>query len=562
MNLATTKYSDKIGNNISLGNAPEIIGGRVEVGAKPSFAYRIIRWLCRQISATWFREHGIVDEEWIPEEGGVLYAAWHPGSLIDPLLMLSLLPGQLTFVAKHTLFKTPLLGRFMRAAGAKPVYRRVDSESLEGGSKNANKGNSALIDTLSEVLSEGGRCAIYPEGISHLMSKPQKTKTGPARIMLQAIREADKTGSKRPALVPVGLHYSDANRFRERALVTVHPPMNLPALPGEEGAPAPSKELLAEFDAETAADRAWVQAVTNALSTELQRTSQGLDSWEDKKLLWRARGLLSVHRNRATGRKSRASYAEAVVGARRARAAWLWISDNDPGRAAKLKVGVSKHSEKMDKYNLKEYELYDRDKTPGPLDLIKAVGQIIWSWMWMAGLITWGAMIGSWPPYRISGPIAQRISIDEKHALGTYKIALGFMLLPLWWFIISFPVAFLLAAPSSPLWNLNLYGLLPLIKPYLMQINWVLLAFVLMPLWSVAARLHLQLWRRSMRALATLKRWLRLRQGEVPWDELADEQLALAKELDEIGQALILPGDKEWTAPATGIDDYQCVVLR
>ena len=75
------------------------------MSAKPSFAYRIIRWLCRQISATWFREHGIVDEEWIPEEGGVLYAAWHPGSLIDPLLMLSLLPGQLTFVAKHTHYK-------------------------------------------------------------------------------------------------------------------------------------------------------------------------------------------------------------------------------------------------------------------------------------------------------------------------------------------------------------------------------------------------------------------------------------------------------------------------
>ena len=358
------------------------------MGTKPSFAYRVIRWLCRQISATWFREHGIVDEEWIPEEGGVLYAAWHPGSLIDPLLMLSLLPGQLTFVAKHTLFKTPLLGRFMRAAGAKPVYRRQDTSALEGSGKNAKAGNSALIDTLAEVLSEGGRCAIYTEGISHLLSKHQKTKNGTARIMLKAIRDADNTGIQRPALVPVGLHYSDANRFRERALVTVHPPMNLPPLPGEEGAPVPSKELLAEFSSEVAADRAWVQAVTNALGTELQRTSQGLDSWEDKKLLWRARGILSVHRNRASGRKKRASYAEAVMGARRARAAWLWISDNDPERAVKLKSGVSEHAEKMEHYNLKEYELYDREKTPGPLDLFKAVGQIIWSWMWMAGLIT------------------------------------------------------------------------------------------------------------------------------------------------------------------------------
>jgi hypothetical protein len=65
-----------------------------------------------------------------------------------------------------------------------------------------------------------------------------------------------------------------------------------------------------------------------------------------------------------------------------------------------------------------------------------------------------------------------------------------------------------------------------------------------------------------MRALATLKRWLRLRRDEVPWDELAAEQLVLAKELDEIGRSLILPGDKEWTPPATGKDDYECVELR
>ena len=65
-----------------------------------------------------------------------------------------------------------------------------------------------------------------------------------------------------------------------------------------------------------------------------------------------------------------------------------------------------------------------------------------------------------------------------------------------------------------------------------------------------------------MRALATLKRWLRLRKDEVPWDELATEQLELAKELDQIGQSLILPGDKDWKTPSTGKDDYECVVLR
>ncbi len=552
-------------NHISLTTAPARQRG-CTLDDAPTRTYRLIRWLCRQISASWFREHGIVNEEWVPEEGGVLFAAWHPGSLIDPMLMLSLLPGQLTFAAKHTLFKIPVLGYIMKKAGAKPVYRKQDitptNESGGANKKKAGAGNSALIDTLSEVLSDGGRCAIFPEGVSHLFSQPQKTKTGPARIMLQALKNSAENGTKPPSLVPVGLHYTDANRFRERALVTVHQPMNLPPLPGNEGAPAPTTELIDEFGDDIAGERAWVNSVTESLGVELERCSQGLETWEDRKLLWRARGLISVHRNRTTGRKTAPTYAEAVVGSRRARAAWLWLSKNEPAQAATLKTKVAAHAEKMENYQLKEHELYDRHKQPGAIDLIFSIFQIIWSWMWMLGLITWGALLGSWPPYRLSGPLAIRLSLKEKHALGTHKIALGFLLLPIWWFVLSFPVAFLLAAKTSPLWKLKLYGLLPLVQPYLTQINWVLLAFILMPLWPVAARLHLRLYRRSLKAIRTLKLWKLLRRDEIPWDELANEQIELATLLDNLGQKLVLPGDKEWTEPPTGIDDFSIVHLR
>ncbi len=535
-----------------------VMGDDVE-GTPTPLPYRTIRWLCREICETWFREHDIVDEEWIPEEGGVLYAAWHPGSLIDPLLMLSTLPGQLTFVAKHTLFAVPVLGQFMRAAGAKPAYRASDM-GADGDA--GSKGNSGMIETLADILVEQGRCAIYPEGISHLMSRPQKTKTGPARIMLLAIRQARAAGVDEPRMVPVGLHYSDANRFRERALVTVHPPMEMPPLPEEEGCPAPSAELIEEFGAEVAADRAWVLAVTDGLSVEMDRSSLGLDTWEDRKLLWRTRGLISVHRNRALGRTSRATYAEAVLGARRTRAAWLHLLENDPEKAGELRTKMAAHAEKMQEHNLDEHELYDRDSRPGPADLGLAVLQIIWSWMWMFGLITWGALLGSYPPYRISGPLAIHSAKDEPAGLGSKKIAAGFVLLPLWWVLISFPVAFLLAGVTSPLYNLKLYGLLPLVQPYLIQIPWLLLAFILMPLWAVSARLHLLLWRRSMLALNTLKRWARLRKGGVPWDELAESQLELAELLVSIGDPLILPGDKDWTPPPTGVDDFEVVRVR
>ncbi len=522
-------------------------------------SYRAIRWLAREISATWFREHGIIDADQIPEEGGVLFAAWHPGSLIDPLLMTSTLPGRLTFIAKHTLFSVPILGRILHAAGARPIYRSIDERNVTG---DAKKGNEGVIDTIADALVEQGHCVIFPEGISHLGSRPERTKTGPARMLLKAIERAREAGVPEPNLVPVGLHYSDANQFRERALVAIHAPMELPPLPGEMAAPVPDEASVEEFGPTDAADRAWVNAVTAALGVELQRTSQGLDTWQERRLLWRTRSLIAVHRNRAEGRSRKASYEESVLGARRLRAAWMFMREHDPDMAADLRDKVESHAQTMRDYGLKEYELYDRDERPGPLGIVSAMVQFLWCWIWMLGLITWGAMIGSYPPYKMAGPIAKRAAVDEPYALGTKKIAVAFMLLPIWWFVLSFPVAWLMAASESPLWSLNLMGFLPVIQPWLTSIPWLLLAFILMPLWPVAARLHLRLWMRSVRAVHTVRRWFRLRDGSVPWEQLSETQVSLAGTLTQIGGSLVLPGDEDWTDPPSGMDDHHAVRVR
>jgi hypothetical protein len=320
--------------------------------------------------------------------------------------------------------------------------------------------------------------------------------------------------------------------------------------------------MISDFGKEDANDRAWVQYVTANLGGELQRTSHGLESWEDRKLLWRTRGLVSVHRNRADGRNRKATFEEAVLGARRMRAAWLYLQETEPNRANELRSKVEQHAEIMQSYGLSEYELYDRNKRPGLFSMISAMIQFIWCWIWMLGLITWSALIGSYPPYRIAGPIAAKSAEDEPYALGTKKIAVAFMLLPIWWILVSFPIAWLLAGTSSPVWAILEQGTLGFLKPTITSVPWLLLAFVTMPLWSVGARLHLRLWQRSLRAMQTLRRWFRLRDGSIPWNELSESQVELAKILDSIGRSLVLPGDPDWKDPLSGEDDHTVVRTR
>ena len=88
----------------------------VAVPPKLPLSYRLCRRFYRFLTNIWFREINIVDDENLPKEGGILYITWHPSGLIDPMLMMSVLPGQLTTVAKHTLFRIPVLGRLLRAS--------------------------------------------------------------------------------------------------------------------------------------------------------------------------------------------------------------------------------------------------------------------------------------------------------------------------------------------------------------------------------------------------------------------------------------------------------------
>ena len=95
---------------------------------------------------TWFREISLVDVDTLPSEGGILFSTWHPGGMIDPMLMMASMPGSLTFAAKHTMFKIPIFGKIIRMAGAKPVHRAQDTASTEGASANRSAKNSALIE--------------------------------------------------------------------------------------------------------------------------------------------------------------------------------------------------------------------------------------------------------------------------------------------------------------------------------------------------------------------------------------------------------------------------------
>jgi len=510
--------------------------------------YRLVRRISRALVSIWFREINIVDDENIPPEGGVIFISWHPSGLIDPMLMHASLPGKMSMIAKHTLFNIPILGRLIRSAGAVPIERSQDSTS-QGESKDRNQ---QQLENVASVVANGGRLIIFPEGTTHTDSSVKRARSGAARILLAARRKAQQDGNPEPQLVPIGLHYSESQTFRERAAVIVERVMQFKNTP----------ELIENAEEQDLIDREWVTSVTGAIGIELKRASLSKTTWRERTLIWKSRSLAYAEKTRQSGSKLvKPTYAESVLGARRIRAGWEYLAEKDPDLTAQFVEDCEQHFEQLEQRNLIPLDV---DARPDRLTRWASAKLFIeWAWaaVWMFGLISWSAVIGNLVPYRgnaLTITIMKRRGAEQS-IIGTLKVLTAVIFFPLWWIIASGGFTWMLLAEASPVNEfLQLHWLLALLT----QLPGVLVFIFLFLWWPTSAKLHLRLYARLAIKSRQLRRWKAWKDDEHKWDELVHHQRLLAGRLVGLGEGLILPGDEDWIDPPAGKDDVGSVTRR
>ena len=173
----------------------------------------------------------------VPAAGPLVFVLNHPNGLIDPALVFCALPRRISFLAKSTLFRVPVVGSLMRAVDALPLYRRVDE-----GEDTAR--NRRTFEACHALLARGRCIAIFPEGVSHDEPRLLPLKTGAARIALGAaavgaaadadvgaegfVAEAEAGAGLDLQVVPVGLYYTSKTTFRSEALLRFGEPFGVP----------------------------------------------------------------------------------------------------------------------------------------------------------------------------------------------------------------------------------------------------------------------------------------------------------------------------------------------
>lgn len=192
----------------------------------------------------------------LPADGPVPIVANHNNSLVDPALVAAMAGRKVRFMAKAPLFTHPLIGWLIKGVGSVPVYRQQDDPTKL--SQNLDS-----FRDVHRVLAQGDVVGIFPEGISHSMSRLAPLKTGAARIALGA---AAQRGTDFP-IIAMGLVFRDRDRFRSEAHVII-------------GEAFSWQDLLGDANA-----RAAVRTLTERIEQSMRAVSLNLERWEDEPLV-------------------------------------------------------------------------------------------------------------------------------------------------------------------------------------------------------------------------------------------------------------------------------------
>ena len=207
---------------------------------KGSATRRIIHAIFSIALRLFFRRIETSGVERVPQTGPLIFVLNHPNGLIDPAMVFCALPRRVSFLAKSTLFRLPVLGFLMRAVESLPVYRRMDAgEDVSQ--------NRRTFEACHELLRRGRCIALFPEGVSHSATELLPMKSGAARIALGALSskasEEDETELRGLRIVPVGLYYTSPTTFRSEALLRFGDYIEVEPVPLDENGEPPRDEV-------------------------------------------------------------------------------------------------------------------------------------------------------------------------------------------------------------------------------------------------------------------------------------------------------------------------------
>ncbi|MFQ5640076.1 MAG: lysophospholipid acyltransferase family protein [bacterium] len=398
--------------------------------------YRIVSIAFRFWVKVFFKKIDVRHGHNIPAAGPVVFVANHPNSIMDGFVIRGLFKRKVNFIAHIGLFQQPFMGWVMRRTGNIPVYRRSDfPEKMDQ--------NVKMFSECTATLEKGETIFIFPEGVSDILRKVKKIKTGAARIILEA--EEKNNFELGVQVVPIGLHFYSRSRFHSRVLVNVGAPLQL--------GPFFEKYRAESFEA--------VRLLTDEIQKRLEELTVNVENEELDAL---TRDIESIYRDdlksvfKGDGKSKSKSYREEFFISKTVADCVQHLYEENPERLTQLQQDIRSYKRKLKHLKLHDSMLKD---TASQRDI------------WMQIIRTYlTAMLGFLPalygivnhyiPYRIANYFARHFAYERTKILTALFIGGG----------LAFNIFYLIqTAAVSALWGFR----------------WGLVYFITLPLFGFYA---------------------------------------------------------------------------
>ena len=184
-----------------------------------SVGYEIARtWVRITIRGFFYRSWKIRGLENVDLSKPTLFASNHQNALMDALNMGISTKAQSIFLTRADIFKKPIIARILNWMKLMPVYRIRDGfDSLQK--------NDEVFQQCAKILGNGSSIVIFPEGNHGSQRNLRMLKKGLARVAFGAELATDFSLGLQ--VVPIGIDYSNYEKFRTRVTISVGTPIEV-----------------------------------------------------------------------------------------------------------------------------------------------------------------------------------------------------------------------------------------------------------------------------------------------------------------------------------------------
>jgi len=180
----------------------------------------VLYLIIKRLVNVFFRVYYRIDYtgiEKLPLNKPVVLAPNHVNAFIDPIIIAMLPSQKVRFFARGDVFKTKMARFFLEKFNISPMWRIQEGYS-------ELKKNDKTFEECRRLLTSNKTILIFPEGICIQEKRLRPLKKGLARIVFQTTQSTDYT--QEIFVLPVGLNYEDANKFRSKVFIHFGEPVS------------------------------------------------------------------------------------------------------------------------------------------------------------------------------------------------------------------------------------------------------------------------------------------------------------------------------------------------